>query len=412
MPLKPLNQHGPTVVPGFSFSGIHSGIKRNKDSLDLGLIHVTSPNPANIAGVFTTNSIKAAPVVLNMNKISKHKGRAIIVNSGNANACTGIQGSEDAVTMCETTAKFLDCPSDEVFVCSTGVIGQHLPMEKIKSAIPSLIEQSNEKNFLNTAKSILTTDTFEKYYSKEIQLNGHKITFLGFAKGAGMIQPDMATMLAFIMCDALVPQDILQKALRDACEQTFNCITVDGEMSTNDSVLLMANGMAANPEFKPGSEFYEKFYQGLFDCCDFLSKQIVRDGEGCNKFVELLISGIDNPNHLKAVSYAIANSYLVKTAFHGEDPNWGRILSAAGAQAARMGFEINKNQTSIYFNDFGVFIKGQPQGEEAEQKAKKAMKNSEFYLKVMFGPNPTKKVKLYTTDLTPDYIRINANYRS
>jgi len=344
-------------------------------------------------------------------KVKGGRCRAIIINSGNANAGTGPQGLQDAKTMADLLAQQGSWPSSEVQVSSTGAIGALLPMDKIKAAIPKLLKEAQEKNIHLAADAIRTTDTFPKIHGQTFQIAGKTCTLMGIAKGSGMIAPNMATMLAYLCTDAHIPARVLQKALAKANENTFNCISVDGETSTNDTLMILANGAASNDPIQEASPEYEHFVKVLSQTCDFLARQIVRDGEGTSKFIELKVSGIENAGNLKVLAMAMANSYLVRTAFHGEDANWGRLLSAAGACASRLGIQIDFDQVGIQFNDQRVFEKGVPLGKEAEEKAQAFMKNDEFECSVSFGPH-LNTIKIYTGDLSAEYVRINAEYRT
>lgn len=410
MALKPLAYEGFTEVPGFEFSGMHCGIKKSPDKLDLGLIFSTHPD-THMAGLFTINRVQAPCVVIGKEIRAGHKARAILVNSGCANAYTGEKGMQDARDLSAHLADHLKVSPQLIVPSSTGVIGQFLPVEKMKAAFGALVAQKSAAGFGDVAKAICTTDTFVKIFGKEIVIAGKPIRILGMAKGAGMIQPNMATMLAYIVTDAAIAPTALQHALVAAAAQTFNAISVDGEMSTNDTLVALANGAAQNPLISPSGPEFENFKTGLTEVCDFLARQIVRDGEGVTKFVELIVEGLPHEETLRNIAFAIANSYLVRTAIAGEDANWGRILSAAGACAARANLDVNFDHGSIFFNDVAVLKKGVAQGKDAEQKAAAFMKQGEFSLRVILGSSPT-RVRLYTGDLTAEYVAINANYRT
>jgi glutamate N-acetyltransferase/amino-acid N-acetyltransferase len=411
MSIKPLVCAGPTTVPGFTFSGLHAGIKKKPDAFDLALIRVTTAKPAALAALFTVNRVKAPPVILSQKRLRGGRCRAVIVNSGNANACTGLRGMKDAMRMGAEVAKLLGCPEKEIQVGSTGVIGQHLPIEKLSAAIPRLVAEADDNRLNYAAQAIRTTDTYEKFAGAICAIDGRIATVCGIAKGSGMIAPDMATMLSYLVTDAAVPPRLLQKILREAAATTFNAITVDGEMSTNDSVLLLANGAAGNRPIVEGTKGYRALLEAVTEVCDFLARQIVRDGEGATKFVELRVSGLANRKHLKTIALAIANSPLVKTAFHGADANWGRILSAAGSAAARLGLAANFDRASIAINDVPVLVKGAVQGAEAENRAQALMRGESFLVTVNLGAKKTSE-KLYTTDFSAEYVAINASYRS
>lgn len=411
MSIKPLNSTGPTLVPGFVFAGMAAGIKKRPGVLDLALLQTTTLQPAACAALFTINVVKAAPVVLGLKRLRHGVCRAIVVNSGNANACTGPQGEQDALETSQLLAKTIGCSADEIMVSSTGVIGALLPMARFREAIPKLVAQARAEHLVQAAEAIRTTDTFAKWHGVHVNLGGKNVTIAGIAKGSGMIAPNMATMLAFLATDAVIAAPALQEALRLANASTFNAITVDGEMSTNDTIMALANGHAGHANIKLNTPEFEKFCAALTEVCDFLARQVVRDGEGSTKFVELQVSGMDNADHLKTIAMAIANSALVKTALCGNDANWGRILSAAGAAAARLGLPADFSKASIRFNDTAVYQQGVPVGTEAEAKAHAIIKSGEFILRVTLGSGKASQ-KVYFTDLTQEYIRINADYRS
>lgn len=411
MALKPLvDSNGVHSVQGFEFAGIHCGIKKSAAKKDLGLIYSTQPQ-THMAGLFTINRVQAPCVVIGKEVRKTQMARAILVNSGCANAYTGEKGMQDARNLCAHLGTLLQIPATHIVPSSTGVIGQLLPVEKMKAAFPTLIQSKSSQGFSNAAEAICTTDTFVKTYGKEIVLGGKAVRFLGMAKGAGMIQPNMATMLAYVVTDAAISPSALQKALTVSAGETFNAITVDGEMSTNDTLVALANGAAGNPLMTEDSADFNTFVTALTQVCDFLSRQIVRDGEGVSKFVELIVEGLPHEDTLRNIAFAIANSYLVRTAIAGEDANWGRIMSAAGACAARANLEVNFDHGSIFFNDVAVLKDGQAQGKEAELKAAAFMKQGEFTLRVVLGPAAC-RVRLYTGDLTAEYVAINANYRT
>jgi len=317
------------VLPlGFKVWGIHCGIKKLKK--DLGLIY--SEKKANASAVFTTNKVKAAPVILSMKNIKDNEIQAVIVNSGNANACTGEKGYSDAISMAEKTAQILNLQSEDVFVSSTGVIGVPLPIEKILNGIESFSKNTDlsAEDLLSFAESIMTTDTFPKINSTQVVIGGKKITITGIAKGSGMIHPNMATMLSFILTDANITKSALNKALKHSVDDSFNMITVDGDTSTNDTVLILANKQAKNEEITEFSHDYKLFQKALYEVVENLAKKIVIDGEGATKFLEVQVKNSKTKEDAKLISRSIAKSNLVKTAIHGEDANWGRVLAAAG----------------------------------------------------------------------------------
>ncbi|MDI6728352.1 MAG: bifunctional glutamate N-acetyltransferase/amino-acid acetyltransferase ArgJ [Thermodesulfovibrionales bacterium] len=388
---------------GFLFSAVEAAIKK-PGRKDLALIF--SEREAVISGMFTNNNVKAAPVKLDMKRIESGRGQAIIVNSGNANACTGKQGMKDAVEMAEMTAKTLGVKTDRVYVCSTGVIGTPMPMERIRSKITELADDLGRRTIGDVAAAIMTTDTFPKAISKIIKIDGKAITISGVCKGAGMICPNMATMLCFIVTDVNIDKSALDKALKNAVQKSFNRITIDGDMSTNDTVLIMANGMAGNKviRLKDNSGF-RKFSEALSDITYELSRMIVRDGEGATKLVEIEVKNAKNERDAEKGAFAIANSLLVKTAIYGNDANWGRIMAALGYS----GIAIKEEKTDIYLNGLKIVSKGTGMGKDKEANEKLKNKEIKIVVDLHLGKGTA---KVLTCDLTEDYVKINAEYRT
>ena len=394
-------------VPGFKAAGIACGIKKNGNK-DLALIY--SEVPAVAAAVFTTNKIKAAPVLIDIQRIKKGLCQAVLINSGNANACTGKKGMEDAARMAAAVEDALGIKKGLAMVSSTGVIGQGLPIDRIEKGIPKLVSSLLSKGWNDAVNAIMTTDAFPKVAFEKCRIGGKEITVLGIAKGAGMICPNMATMLAFIATDAAVERKALQAALKTAVDKSFNSITVDGDTSTNDTVLLLANGKAGNKKLRAPNSDPRTFYQMLEKVCQSLAKMIVMDGEGATKLLEFNVSGAKTDKDAKKVAETVANSPLVKTAFFGEDANWGRIIAAIG----RSGADVKEEKINIYFNDIAVVIKGQKargKGQEIERKAAKAVKEKEICIKIEMGLGKGKKT-VWASDLSYDYVKINAAYRT
>ncbi|MHB8123353.1 MAG: bifunctional glutamate N-acetyltransferase/amino-acid acetyltransferase ArgJ [Desulfuromonadaceae bacterium] len=391
-------------IQGFLFSTVEAAIKK-AGRKDLALIF--SEVPATAAAVFTTSSVKAAPVLLSHEHIANGSARAIIVNSGNANACTGEQGMKDARETVELVAQALGITSTDVQVCSTGVIGVPMPMERIRPAITPLVDGLTCGTLDDIAQAIMTTDTFPKMEARSGQADGVSYTVAGIAKGAGMIMPNMATMLSFIITDAAIEPAYLQRAFRRAVESSFNAITVDGDMSTNDTCLIMANGMAGNPVVKEGSAEGNAFAAILSDVLLSLAKQIVKDGEGATKFVEIRVNGAINDADAKRAAMAIANSSLVKTAFFGQDANWGRIFAAVGYSGA----EVDQSLLSLRFDDVCMARNGIFAGGDAEARGTEVLKQKEFTVSVDLGIG-SGTATVYTSDLTHEYVSINADYRS
>lgn len=393
---------GVTAPIGFLAAGIHAGIKP-KPLLDLALL--TSTHPGVMAGVFTQNRVMAAPVLLSRRQIKKHRGQAIIVNSGNANALTGPQGTTDAVETRKLVATALRVPARSVFVGSTGVTSRPLPMPAIRRAVPPLVRLLSRSGHKQAAQAIMTTDTKHKEIAFHAKIGRRMLTIGGMAKGSGMIHPHMATMLAYLTTDASIAPHALQAALTQAVNETFNCISVDGDTSTNDTVLCLANGRAGNPTIQKGTPEWKKFYALLYEACLSLSLQICRDGEGCTKVVELIIHGTKTNRDAKKIAQTIATSLLVKTALFGEDPNWGRIVAAVG----RSGVRCNVSKLSLRFNHVFVVNNGHRVGSKAEQRAQRIMRKKEYAVTLSVG-NQSGHSRIWTTDLSNDYVNINAAY--
>jgi glutamate N-acetyltransferase/amino-acid N-acetyltransferase len=391
------------MIPrGFLFSAVEANIKK-PGRKDLALIF--SESVANVAGVFTTNRIKAAPIILNMKRIRSNKGQAILVNSGNANACNGKRGIMDAMEMSNHVAKYLDIKPSLVYVSSTGVIGTPMPMERIRLKIPELVKRLGGSTVEEVAEAIMTTDKFSKVVKKGIKIKDKDCAIVGICKGAGMICPKMATMLCFIITDVNVDGDILDRELRMAVDNSFNKITVDGDMSTNDMVMIMANGRAENDIINKGSKYLSDFREVLLDVTYELSKMIVRDGEGATKVIEVEVRNAKTKNDAEKCAFAVANSNLVKTAIHGGDSNWGRIMSALGYSGAN----VNENEIDIMMGDILIVKNGVGIGND--EKANIYLKNKEIKLIIDLHKG-SHSTRVLTCDLSEEYIRINASYRS
>lgn len=391
-------------VSGFLFSGISAGIKRD-GKRDLGLIY--SEVPAQVAGLFTTNAVKAAPVQLDMERIKKGLCQAIIVNSGNANACTGSQGLRDAKRVSSSVARKLGIKEQLVFPSSTGVIGSPLPMKKIGEGIPELIDHLSPEGWMNTVEAIMTTDTFPKIEVATCRIHGKQVKLCGMIKGSGMIRPNLATMLSFLVTDAHIKAPLLRRMLEKIAEESYNRITIDGETSTNDTVLILANGKAGHPPLSRMDRDGEAFQSVLLKVCQHLAESLVKDGEGATKFIEILIRGARNKEEAKRAAYAIAHSPLVKTAFFGEDANWGRILCALG----HCGVRINPNRIDVFFDKAPIVKNGMGKGSPLEEKASQILKKKAFKVTVDLYQGKS-QFSVLTTDLSLDYVKINASYRS
>ena len=395
---------GITSPLGFQAAGIHCGIKKS-DLLDLSLCVSDVSGP--IAGVFTKNRMVAAPVLLDRYHLRFRRGRAIIVNSGNANACTGKQGLVAAKAMATAVAEQLSIPVHQVFVGSTGVIGRVLPIDRITAAVPTLVARLSIPGGDQAAQAILTTDLRPKTVARQAKIGGHIVTIGGMAKGSGMIHPNMATMLAYLTTDAAIAPAALRSALKSAVDQSFNCITVDGDTSTNDTVLCLANGLAKNRPIQRGTKPYRDFERLLADAAQELALMICRDGEGVTKVVTIRVQGAATATAAKRVADTIATSNLVKTALFGEDANWGRIMAAVG----RSGVAIDPGKVTMRFDDIVMVERGVGMGLEAEQKIAQIFKHKEFTVTVHLGQGHA-HAHMWTTDLSYDYVRINASYRS
>ncbi|OGW54302.1 MAG: bifunctional ornithine acetyltransferase/N-acetylglutamate synthase [Nitrospirae bacterium RBG_13_43_8] len=390
------------IPKGFLFSTAEAAIKYSNRK-DIALIY--SDKEANIAGAFTTNRVQAAPVRLDMKRIKSGKGQAIVVNSGNANACTGKKGMQDAAETAERVAHGLNIKPSLVYVCSTGVIGLPMPMERVRPKISELTDNLGRSNIQDVAAAIMTTDTFPKIVHKKVKIGNKTGTIAGICKGAGMIWPNMATMLCFLMTDIAVEQKTLDKTLKDTVKKSFNRISVDGDRSTNDTVLIMANGALGNPLITKKSEPYNVFKTALQEVTLNLSKLIVKDGEGATKFVEIEVKGARTEADAERAAFAVANSNLVKTAIYGNDPNWGRIMAALGYS----GIMVKEGKIDIYFGKVKVVNRGI--GTEKDEKAAEILKGKK--LKITINLNLGRSsVKILTCDLTEEYIRENKAYRT
>ncbi len=392
----------PPAPKGFLFSAVEAAIKK-PGRKDLALIF--SETETVMAGAFTTNNVKAAPVRACMKQIASGAGRAIIVNSGNANACTGRQGLQDARSICRTAAQRLGVSASLVYPCSTGVIGSPLPMDRILPAADTLARRIGSATLLDVARAIMTTDTFPKMVHRKVRVNGRTGSIAGICKGAGMIAPRMATMLCFMMTDVAVDGRALSALVKDSVRHSFNRITIDGDMSTNDTVLAMANGLCGNKPLTRTSagfaEFQEAFNRLMYD----LSLLVVKDGEGATKLIEVLVKGARTTADAEKAAFAVANSSLVKTAMYGNDANWGRIMCSLGYSGVR----FSEEKTDIYFNRVKVVKAGLTTNRDAEATAE--LRSNEVRITVDLHAGKA-SAQVLTCDFTEDYIRINAEYRS
>jgi len=393
-----------TVPKGFKAAACSAGIKKS-GKLDLALI--CADKPVECAGVFTTSKVVAAPVKITESRVRQGLCQAILVNSGNANACTGVPGLQDARRCGDLVAESLDIAPEMVAVSSTGVIGVPLPMYCFEEHVPTLCRMLKQDQFDGVARAMMTTDAFPKISGRTITIDGQEVHLLGLAKGAGMIHPDMATMLAFVVTDALLADGLLEHSLRQSVNRSFNRITVDRDTSTNDMVLLLASGEAGNQEIAEGSQALGQFDNALNEIMLDLAKMIVRDGEGATKLVRIQITGAASDDDALVAARSVATSQLVKTAFFGEDANWGRIIAAVGYSGA----DVDPDQVSILFDDVAMVSKGLGLGSEQETLASTVLKKPEFTVTIDLALGKG-SAYYYTSDLTYDYVKINANYRS
>ena len=390
-------------VPGFTTAGISCGIKNNKEK-DLALIYSEEPSVA--AGVFTLNKVVSPTITWCQQNIkSSKKFRAIIANSGNANACTGPKGMEDCKSLAFKLSQELFVDPKEILIASTGIIGVPLPKNKIIKSLPALSEKLSPTGWIRSAEAIMTTDLTPKFNSSSFHIGKHKITMGGIAKGSGMIHPNMATMLAFIATDAAIDQKTLSRALKETNNRTFNRITVDGDTSTNDMALILANGKAGNKSIRAGSSDYKKFVEKLTELCLCLAHKIVLDGEGATKFITIQVQGTKAKTHANKVAQSVATSSLVKTALFGQDPNWGRIIAAVGYA----GVPFNPDRVKISLNGSVLFNNGVPAKGALQSTLRKKMKSKNISI-IIDLKSGIHSDEVYTCDLSYDYIRINAEY--
>ncbi|MFZ7120101.1 MAG: bifunctional ornithine acetyltransferase/N-acetylglutamate synthase [Eubacteriaceae bacterium] len=402
---------GGIVAPiGFKAGGKFVGLKRKRKDLSI----ITSKVPCDFAAVFTTNKVKAAPVKWNENIYNNHsKVNALVINSGNANACTGDRGYDDAELTAQTLADCIDSKKYEVLVASTGVIGVPLPIEKITNGINGLITELDDDviSGINAAEAIMTTDTIIKTISVKIQLNGKEVHIGGMAKGSGMIHPNMATMLSFITTDINIEKKLLRKILQDVADETYNMISVDGDTSTNDMVIAMANGMAGNTVISSSEdEGYKTFYEAFLYVNKYLAMEIVRDGEGASKFIEVNVNGTKTKQDAVLIVKSILTSNLVKTALFGEDANWGRVLCAAGYSGAD--FDPNKATLSFESNNKNILLlkEGLPVDFD-EDEAFEILKNHDIKINIQLGEGESSATG-WGCDLSYEYVKINGEYRT
>lgn len=398
-------ENGSVTSPkGFQAAGMHAGVKSDSSIKDLALVH--SMVPATAAAVYTKNVVQAAPIHVDRQHLQDGVARAVILNSGNANACTGETGMDHARRMCAATAAALGLVNSDVLVCSTGLIGSSLPIEKIETSIPLLAGSLSDDSGSDAALGIMTTDTFPKHCAVEVELEAGKVTVGAIAKGAAMIAPNMATMLALVSTDARVPSDDLKTLLSHAVIRTFNCITVDGDMSTNDTVIAMANGAALGDgvHVTAGSSDGEKLGQAMEAVCSEMAKAIARDAEGSTKLITIRVNGARVESEARQVGLSVANSNLVKTAMFGCDPNWGRILCAIGYS----GVDLDPDQVTVQLCRTAIYAEGA--GTDFDEAAlSTAMQAEDIPVHIDLGAG-SESAQIFTCDLTYDYVRLNAEY--
>lgn len=391
-----------TAPRGYKAAGVRCGIKQQGS--DLAIIY--SEVDASSAGVFTTNVFKAAPVFKSMETVKAGKGRAIVVNSGNANACTGEQGLKDVDHIRKFAGELLNVPVDMVLCASTGIIGQMLPMDKYEIGIMDAVAELDENGGDAASLAIMTTDTKPKSAACEVEIGGKPVRIGAICKGSGMICPNMATMLCFITTDADIEPSALQSCLVSAVDRSLNSLSVDGDMSTNDCVIILANGTSGCAKVTKGTPEYETFEKALADVCVELAKQIAHDGEGATKYVEVHAVNAETYADAKAIAMKIANSPLVKTAIFGEDPNWGRVLCAAGGSGA----QVYPEKTSLYFGDLKIVENGEPVRLDPGA-SRKPMLEKELHITVDMGLG-SESATAFTCDFSYDYVKINAEYHT
>lgn len=393
-------------VPGFSAATARAGLRGPGDHRDdMALIY--SETTAAAAGVFTKNRVQAAPVLLCRRRLRNSTARAILANAGIANAMTGDAGMEAAMNTSKKVAEKLDLSPSQVLAASTGVIGAQLPVEKMIRKIPRLVAALSPENFRNVAEAILTTDTAPKMAQKTFKAGTRRGTVMGIAKGAGMIAPGMATMLAFLLTDAAIRPQLLRRVLKDAAEVTFNRITVDGDTSTNDSVIAMAGGALGNEPLKESGPGLKSFAAALEDVCAELAGMIVRDGEGATRIARIAVKGAASDSDALRAARTVAESPLVKTALHGADPNWGRIAAALG----RSGAKLEQRRLAIKIGSVTCVENGVQAENFDERKAAAAMKKKTVCIEVNLGMGRC-QASVLTCDMSPEYVQINSHYRT
>ena len=394
---------GVTFPQGFKAAGVKAGIKKS-GNLDVAVIY--TEKEAAVAGTFTQNAVAAAPVCVSKRVVSTGSAHAITANAGCANACTGEQGMQDAEQMAAITAKALGCKADDVLVASTGVIGVNLPMDKMEAGIQHAVSELSETGSELAGNAIITTDTYSKACSTEVEIGGKKVRFGAIAKGSGMIQPNMATMLCFITTDAAIDSKLLQAALSDIVETSFNMISIDGDMSTNDMAIVLANGAAGNAKIMAKNDDYAVFYAALKSICEGLAQRIASDGEGATKFLTVNVRGTKTFADAKTIAMSVAKSPLVKTAFFGEDPNWGRVICAVGYA----GIPMDPQKTVVKFGGIPVYANGVGAAFD-EEALRRVMAEHDIVIDIEMGLGE-EEATVWSCDFSYEYVKINGEYHT
>ena len=394
---------GVTYPRGFLAAGVRAGIKKSGNP-DVAMIY--SEREAAVAGTFTKNAVAAAPVRTSQAVVATHTARAVVANSGSANACTGAQGDADAAAMQRIAADVLGCASQDVIVASTGIIGQLLPMDKVEQGIHAAADVLSPTGSADAGRAIITTDTYPKAGAISVTLGGTEVRFGVIAKGSGMIRPDMATVLCFITTDADIDGVLLQEAFSEVIEHSLNMISIDGDMSTNDMAIILANGAAGNPKIMEKGDDYALFKDTLLVLCQGISEKIAADGEGATKFITVHVKGAMSFADAKTVGMSVANSPLVKTAFFGEDPNWGRVICAVGYA----GVPMHPAHTTVKFGGIPVYADGVGVSYDADA-LRAVMTAHDIVIEIDLGDG-TEEAKVWTCDFSYEYVKINGEYHT
>ena len=394
---------GVTFPKGFQAAGVKAGIKKS-GNLDVAVIY--TEKKAVVAGTFTKNAVAAAPVHVSKEVVATHTAHAIVANAGCANACTGAQGEADAAAMQRIAADALGCSAQDVIVGSTGIIGQLLPMDKVEQGIHAAVKNLSVDGSVDAGNAIITTDTYSKAGATSVMIGGKEVRFGIIAKGSGMIRPDMATVLCFITTDADIDGMLLQEALSEVIEHSLNMISIDGDMSTNDMAIVLANGAAGNPKITEKNADYEAFKETLLALCQGISEKIAADGEGATKFITVHVKGAKSFTDAKTVGMSVANSPLVKTAFFGEDPNWGRVICAVGYA----GVPMDPNHTTVKFGGIPVYADGV--GVSYDEDALRAVMTAHDIVVEVDLKDGDSEVKVWTCDFSYEYVKINGEYHT